>query len=84
MKIVKIIWEDAAHAEAGWQDGLEPDDTVVIVESVGYLIKTTAKTLFLAQSLATDNMANLLQIPRVCVHEQHVLGVTGDLKIGKK
>lgn len=58
-----VEWEDAAH-EFGWQEGVIPEPKTVIVRSVGYVIKRTKKHILLAQSIAEDNHAQTLQIPK--------------------
>ncbi len=61
---VLVIWLDA-HQVGYWQDGnedLNADPTEV--KTLGWLLKKSAKGIYLAQSVADDNHANAIVIPK--------------------
>lgn len=63
-KPVLVIWLDA-HQVGYWQDGnenLNADPTEV--KTLGWLLKKSAKGIYLAQSVADDNHANAIVIPK--------------------
>ena len=63
-KPVLVIWFDA-HQIGYWQEG--NDDLVaepVEVFTLGWLLKRSPKGIYLAQSVAEDNHANAIIIPK--------------------
>ena len=68
-KPVLVIWLDA-HQVGYWQDGnenLNADPTEVA--TLGWLLKTGTKGFYVAQSIAHDNHANAIVIPKNMVVE---------------
>ena len=63
-KMVRVLWEDANMGHH-WQDGHKPAlPEPEFVFSVGYLHHSTKKHLVLTQSIADNQHANTLQIPK--------------------
>lgn len=70
MKIVKVIWEDAASTD-DWIDTDHYKLDANIVETVGYLFKETTDHVVIMSSvvLKADQGTSLMQIPRSTVRE---------------
>jgi hypothetical protein len=68
-KPVLVRWLDA-HQVGYWQEGneeLEAEPTEV--HTLGWLLKTGQKAIYVAQSIAHDNHANAIVIPKNMVVE---------------
>jgi len=66
---VLVIWLDA-HQVGYWQDGnenLSADPSEV--KTLGWLLKKSAKGIYLAQSVAEDNHANAIVIPKSMIKQ---------------
>jgi hypothetical protein len=64
-KIIIIEWEDSRRPNPSWQwiEDFAPQE-VCICKTIGYLIKSTNKALYVAQSITDDNqMAGVITIP---------------------
>jgi hypothetical protein len=63
-KPVLIKWLDA-HQVGYWQEGNEDIDAdPVEVLTLGWVLKSTAKGFYVAQSMTEDNHANAIVIPK--------------------
>lgn len=78
---VLVIWLDA-HQVGYWQDGNENlnADPVEVV-TLGWLLKTGTKGFYVAQSIAHDNHANAIVIPKNMVIEIQYLDRLSEKKI---
>ena len=70
--IVEVSWYDA-HSTSGWDTIAEyqaTGDTVLIVRTVGFLLRRTATALVILQTITTDATegADAITIPRCMVH----------------
>lgn len=71
-RIVLICWEDAAH-HAFWQEGNDIEMLPVTCISVGMLIDDSLERISITQTLAKDNHAHRIQIPRSCITDIKIL-----------
>ncbi len=71
MKLVKVIWEDAASMDS-WQD-LEDYDMGddYIVETIGFLVKKTNKHITVVSQVchSHDKATHFMKIPRETVRK---------------
>jgi hypothetical protein len=70
--LVLIEWEDAAHQD-GWQGGFDVCTDPVKVSSIGFIMAKTKTQIVLAMSVASDNCAHTLQIPRAMIKKIYML-----------
>ena len=73
-KVVDLLWEDAASFGKGWGD-YEEETGAYMVHSAGIELFNTKQGVTIAQSLAdTDQVTNLLFVPRGILRKRKVLG----------
>ena len=66
MKIVRVTWIDSTGDVEVWRDRgelIQPET----IESVGYLLKKTKRTIWLAQSFHANRIGGQFAIPRGCI-----------------
>lgn len=52
---VLVTWMDAFHSNKGWEDPTEAaNESSVVCESLGYLLRRGKKEVVLAQTLSSD------------------------------
>jgi len=68
-KPVLVIWLDA-HQIGYWQEGNEDIEAEPVeVKTLGWLLKRSPKAIYVAQSVADDNHANAIVIPKNMVKQ---------------
>lgn len=80
MKLVKIVWNDSILDTSGWAD-LDTYDfnnhlKSMRMETVGYLIKATDEAVFVAQTVANNQIASVVSIPSGCIKSIRKLNKT--------
>lgn len=69
--LVKVVWLDSIQDISGWVDEESYDfvshEDNMRMETVGWCIKSTDKTLFLAQSTGNGNISSVVSIPSGCI-----------------
>jgi len=71
-KAARIRWADAAHIGPGEWIAAVPDDTIVTITSVGFVLDKNKHAIVIAQSFDPDgNLTGVFSIPR-----QNILKVT--------
>ena len=77
MQLIYVKWVDSAHlAEGGWttvDEIVGGHDEQTACESVGWLAHENEHSLYLAGSLAPEEVGSVMQIPRCAVLEQQEL-----------
>ena len=70
--ILKIGWMDSSY-RAGWhpkediENDIATDEFVCDCISVGYYTGENKRSIILTQSLGEENIADMMQIPKVCI-----------------
>ena len=67
--LVEVIWNDAATDDNEWKQDSELGDEDELVLTVGFLVKETAKFLWIASSIYDDYSNNRNKIPKGMVVE---------------
>jgi hypothetical protein len=68
---VKVHWLDSIQDTSGWVDINEYDfdlhEKSMSMETIGYCIKSTDNSIFIAQSVGNDKVASVVSIPSGCI-----------------
>ena len=68
---VQVKWHDSTIDSSGWVDiddyDFDAHEKTMVMKTIGYCIKSTDKTLFLAQSIGNNKAASVVAIPSGCI-----------------
>ena len=53
-RLVRVVWHDAADEKETWLKDAEIDEESIVIETVGYVVRDTAKYLTLAGDLCEE------------------------------
>ena len=71
MRKVKVHWMDTIQDASGWVDLDEYDYTAheeaMLMETVGFLMNVTDKSIFVAQSVGNNQVTGVTCIPFGCI-----------------
>ena len=74
-KLATILWEDACGT-SGWKNANSADDDLLLVFSVGMVLRESKKTITLVQSVSAGgkDYDNSVTIPKSCILRKKIAG----------
>lgn len=74
LRKVYVLWVDSANLfEDRWAKLDDIDDEETFCETMGFLVKENDHSIFVAGSVAPDEIGSVMQIPRVAIKQQREL-----------
>lgn len=78
MEVVYVRWVDSATHRVSTREWIDPEDLEdgeVICETVGWLVKENTHSLYVAGSIAPDEVCCVMQIPKSAVRSRPVIDI---------